>query len=146
MTATESNACCKLAGLADELARQPGITPKDFIYKLGEKAAGIRPGLWRYFDLFKGGANPLPGKGFKAEYDDGSGGQARHFAGIAVSCLTLGPKLTVWVSENLRLDQPNTPDGRLTLAAADFTQKLVKGELPPTQAGQWIRDNLSDGC
>ena len=146
MTSTESNACCKLADLADELARQPGISPREFICQLGEKAAGIRPGLWRYLDLLKGGANPLPGSGFRPEFDDGSGGQTRHFAGIAVSCLLFGPKLTVWISENIRRDPPTSPDGRLTLAATDFSQKLVKGQMPPGAAGQWIRDNLSNGC
>lgn len=139
----ETSACQKLVELARKMASQnPGLSPKDFILTLGEQAAGIRRGPLRLLDLVKGGKNLLPGSGFKSEYDDGSGGQVRHFVGIAVSRITLGPKLTVWLSETVRRDPAGSPDGRLTLAAIDFSQKLLKGEIPITSAGQWLRENL----
>jgi hypothetical protein len=139
----EANACQRLAGLAGKItAQNPGLSPRDFILALGEQAAGIRRGPPGLLDLLKGGNNLLPGGGFQSEYDDGSGGQARHFIGIAVSSVTFGPKLTVWLSETVRRDPADSPDGRLTLAAIDFTRKLLNGELPTASAEQWLRDNL----
>ena len=73
----ETNACCKLAELAEEVAAR-NVKPREFIYALGEKAAGIRPGLWRYFDLLKGGRTLMLGQGFRPELDDGSGGHKDH--------------------------------------------------------------------
>jgi hypothetical protein len=147
MSYNETNACRDLAVLADQLAARQDIrTPGEFISCLGEQVAGIRPGFWRYFDLLKGGRNSLPGGGFRPQFDDNSGGQARHFAGIAVSCLVFGPKLTIWLSENIRRDRADQPDGQLTLAAVRFTRKLLEGELLPTAAGKWICDNLCQDC
>jgi hypothetical protein len=147
MPPTELNACRNLAALADQLAVRPDIrSPREFIYCLGEQAAGIRQGPWRYFDLLKGGRTLLPGGGFRPQFDDNSGGQTRHFIGIAVSSLTFGPKLTVWLSENIRRDRADRPDGQLTLAAIQFTQKLLAGELLPTTAGEWICANLCLDC
>jgi hypothetical protein len=138
-----ANACQQLTALAEKIAGEnPSLSPKEFILTLGEQAAGIRHGFRGLFDLLKGGTNLIPGGGFKPEYDDGSGGQVRHFVGIAVSSLRFGPKLTVWLSETVRRDPANTPDGRLTLVAVDFCQKLLKGELQVTTAGQWLRDHL----
>jgi hypothetical protein len=147
MPASETNACCKLAELAEELAARQDIrTAQDFIFRLGERAAGIRPGFRSFFDLFLAGRNLLPGHGFRPEFEDGSDGQARHFAGVAVSSAILGPKLTIWLSEKIRLDPPDQPDGRLTLMAVSFSQKLVRGELLPQASGHWIRENLCLDC
>ncbi|MBN9389718.1 MAG: hypothetical protein J0I20_16950 [Chloroflexi bacterium] len=138
-----ANACQQLADLAEKIAGEsPSLSPKEFILTLGKQAAGIRHAFWGLFDLLKGGSNLIPGGGFKPEYDDGSGGQARHFVGIAVSNLRFGPKLTTWLSETVRRDPAHSPDGRLTLAAVDFSQKLLKGELAITAAGQWLRNQL----
>jgi hypothetical protein len=142
-SAEGTTACQQLTALAEKIAGEnPALSPKEFILALGEQAAGIKGGFRGFFDLLKGGKNLLPGSGFKPEYDDSSGGQVRHFVGIAVSSLRFGPKLTVWLSETVRRDPADTPDGRLTLVAVDFSQKLLKGELPITAAGQWLRDNL----
>ncbi|HEX2913625.1 MAG TPA: hypothetical protein VH186_22670 [Chloroflexia bacterium] len=143
MTGCQNSACCKLADLADNLANSSTtLSPKDFITLMGERAAGIRPGLWRYFDLLRGGQDLIPGKGFRSEYNDGSEGQVRHFAGIAVSTITFGPKLTIWISENIRLDKASSPDGRLTIAAIGFTTRLLGGQIPVSAAGEYIRQNL----
>jgi hypothetical protein len=147
MPSNVPNACRDLAALADQIAARQDIrSPREFICCLGEQAAGIRPGLRRYFDLLKGGRTLLPGGGFQPQFDDNSGGQTRHFIGIAVSSLTFGPGLTVWLSENIRRDRADRPDGQLTLAAIQFTQKLLAGELLPTAAGDWICANLCLEC
>lgn len=142
-SADGASACQKLADLATSIATQnPTLTPKEFILTLGEQAAGIRRGPWGFLDLLRGGRNALPGGGFRPEFDDGSGGQVRHFGGIAVSCIWFGPKMTVWLSETVRRDAANSPDGRLTLAAVEFCHRLLEGELPIAAAGEWLRDHL----
>lgn len=141
--APETGACAQLASLAAKIAAQsPQISPRDFILALGEQAAGIRRGMWGGFDLLRGGRNLIFGGGFKPEFDDHSGGQVRHFTGIAVSSVRFGPRLTTWLSENIRRDPAGSPDGRLTLVAVDFSKKLLKGEVPVNAAGQWLQEKL----
>ena len=141
--ATRRNACAALVALA---AREgvPGIVPRRFIERLGHAGAGIRPGVRGLVDLALAGENRLPGHGFRAELDDGTAGQARHFCGIAASCARFGPRLTWWVSVHLRRDAPDTPDGRLTDLAIAFVESLLGGELGVGAAPEWLRRELCD--
>jgi hypothetical protein len=89
-----------------------------------------------------GGRNVIAGRGWRAEYSDGSRGQARHFAGIAAATLRFGPRLTRWVSVRIRRDAPDSPDGRLTDAAIEFSAAILRDDLRVPDAADWIRGRL----
>jgi hypothetical protein len=135
------SACRRMAGAAAKLAEgDPGAGA--FLRELGRSAAGIRPGSRAYGDLARGGRNTLPGRGFLARYDDGSSGQARHFAGIATATALGGGAATRLVSIFVRDDAANSPDGRLTDAAIAFANAVLSGELAPALAPRYLLDNL----
>jgi hypothetical protein len=138
-----ADACLGLADLVTELvATVPAPSPRDFLVALGTEAAGIDPGPERVSDLARGGEDLLPGRGFRPEFDDGTAGQVRHFAGIATSVATLGPRYTSWWSVHVRHDHPDSPDGRLTDAAVRFAASVLDGGLPLADAAGWIRHDL----
>lgn len=136
------DACARLADLIDELAAA-APTPRGLLDAIGERAAGIRPGLAGLLDLKSGGRDLLTGRGFRAEYDDGTRGQVRHFAGIVASTARVGGPATRLVSERLRHDPADSPDGRLSIAGIRFAQEVLSGAIPVSEAGQWVRDHLS---
>jgi hypothetical protein len=139
----EINGCAELVRIAEEIiAEHPGISARDFLQELGWRVAGIEPGIEGLIELARGGENVISGGGFRPEYDDGSQGQARHFAGIASAVARLGARFTAWAGEHALRDNPNSADGRLTEAAVNFARALLGGELPVAEAGGWIESNI----
>ena len=135
------SACRRLAGVAAKLAEDdPPAGP--YLRDLGRAAAGIRSGSRGIGDLARGGRNTLPGRGFLARFDDGTDGQARHFAGIATATAIGGATATRAISIFVRDDPAGSADGRLTDAAIAFANGLLAGELEPRVAPRWILDNL----
>jgi hypothetical protein len=83
------------------------------------------------------------GAGFLAEYDDGTAGQARHFAGTAAAAALVGEKPAELLAHHL-VDPAESIDGHLSTAALAFARVLIEGELPLDRAGAWIEANLCD--
>lgn len=135
------SACRELAGVAAALAER-GDDPIAFLRALGRQAAGIRPGARAYGDLASGGRNTIPGGGFLARFDDGTGGQARHFAGIAVATSYGGAAATRVISIFGRDDPEDSPDGRLTDEGIAFATAVLSGELALADAPAWLLDHL----
>jgi hypothetical protein len=134
-------ACERLAGLAAHLAETDDDV-NDFLLDLGQQAGGISKGRRALSDLARGGRNRIPGKGFKQRFDDGSIGQVRHFVGYARASMFGGTDVTRWISEHLRHDPPDSPDGRLGDEGIEFAQDLLGGRLELSEASDWLRTNL----
>jgi hypothetical protein len=134
-------ACERLAGLADYLA-DTDDSVNDFLLDLGQQAGGISKGRRALADLARGGRNRIRGKGFKQRFDDGSIGQVRHFVGYARASMFGGTNVTRWISEHLRHDAPDSPDGRLGDEGIEFAQDLIAGRLQLSEASGWLRTNL----
>ncbi|MGD9710792.1 MAG: hypothetical protein AB7V46_01850 [Thermomicrobiales bacterium] len=143
MTITEDlDACQEMADVSDRiLVSDPDIAPADFLRALGRLVAGIDPGVEGILDLARGGENAVYGRGFRPEFDDGSRGQARHFAGTAASVAIVGGRVTGFVAHTF-LDPADTADGRLTTAAIDFATQILDETLPLSDASTWIVENL----
>jgi hypothetical protein len=140
--ALTGSSCRRLAGISARLAERER-EPSAFLRALGLQAAGIRPPPRALADLARGGSNRIPGRGFLARFDDGSAGQARHFAGIAVATTYFGSSgATRWISENLRRDPPGSADGLLTEEGILFATEVLSGELALEQTPQWLLDHL----
>jgi len=134
-------ACERLAGLAGYLA-ETDDSVNEFLLDLGQRAGGISKGRRALTDLARGGHNRLPGKGFKQRFDDGSIGQVRHFTGYVRASMFGGGSVTRWISEHLRHDAPNSPDGRLGDEGIAFEQAIVGGRLEISDASTWLRTHL----
>jgi hypothetical protein len=132
-----------LARIADRLGAR-GLPPRRFLRALAWNCAGIRPGLVGYLDLARGGRNRFLGRGFRAGFDDGTDGQARHFAGVAVSPVLLGEPLARLAHRWALRDTPDSADGRLSAAAVRFSRELRGGSLPSGNAGNWIREHVAE--
>jgi len=137
----EGTACERLAGVATELGRREP-SPGDFLRALGLAAAGIRPPPRALADLAAGGRDLIPGGGFRPSYSDGTDGQARHFAGVAVAAVYGGAAATRVASIFLRRDPARSADGRLGERALEFASLINSGELALEQAGPWILVNV----
>jgi hypothetical protein len=137
----QGSACREVAGVAAGLAEQD-LSPTEYLRAFGRQIAGIRPPPRAYGDLARGGSNNVPGKGFLARFDDGTIGQARHFAGIAAAASFGGASSTRWVSIFVRRDPEDSPDGRLTDEGIAFASALTTGELETDEAPQWLLDHL----
>jgi hypothetical protein len=136
------SACRRLAGLAATLAERD-YAPDAFLREFGRLAAGIRPPPRALGDLARGGRNRIVGKGFLARFDDGSRGQARHFAGIAVATTYVGGgSATRWISERLRDDPDSSADGRLTDQGILFASEVTSRKLELDQTPRWLLDHL----
>lgn len=135
------DACGELVKVADRIATEAS-SPREFLQLLGRDAANIRPGLPGFFDLATGGGNVIKGKGFRRRLDDGTDGQARHFAGIAASAGRVGPRFTRFLSVTVGGDKPTSADGRLTDKAVAFSRKVLSGDLALQDAGAWIEKNV----
>jgi hypothetical protein len=141
--AATQDGCQALANTADEIVSQrPDIDPREFIRELTFRVAGIDPGPKGVIDLAQGGENVIAGTGFKPVFDDGTEGQARHFAGTAGSVERFGASATLMASETVLRDPADSADGRLSRAAIVFATKLLDGDLAPADAGAWIRDHV----
>ncbi len=141
--AVNRTAAVRLADIADELGGRH-LTPRRFLRGLAWNCAGIRPDVRGYLDLAMGGRNTISGRGFRARFDDGTNGQARHFAGVAVAVVLLGEPVTRWALRWGLQDAPDSADGRLSEAALRFSRALRSGELSVRDAGGWIRQHLVD--
>ena len=135
------SACRQVAGLAARLAADdpPRLV---FLRDLGRQVAGVRPPPRAYGDLARGGRNRIPGKGFLDKFDDGTIGQARHFAGIAAATTFGGGISTRWISIFVRDDPEDSPDGRLTDEAILFATEVLTGGLELGETPQWLLDHL----
>ncbi len=135
------SACERLAGLAGYLAASDDSV-NEFLLDLGQRAGGIGKGRRALADLARGGRNRIPGRGFKQRFDDGSAGQVRHFVGYVRASMFGGAGVTRWISEHLRHDPPDSPDGRLGEEGIEFAQALIGGRLKLSAASAWLRDRL----
>ncbi|HEX2359696.1 MAG TPA: hypothetical protein VHH72_07770 [Solirubrobacterales bacterium] len=135
------SACRELAGVAASLAERE-TDAGGFLRELGRRAAGIREGPRAYGDLARGGRNLIRGKGFLARFDDGTSGQVRHFAGIAVATSYGGGATTRLISIFVRDDPEDSPDGRLTDEGIAFATAVMSAELELELAPRWIVDRL----
>jgi hypothetical protein len=135
------DACGELSALAGRLARR-ATAPRRFLVELGHEAAGVRTGPLWFVDAARGGRNALSGTGFRAEFDDSTRGQARHFAGIVAVAARIGPRLTRWLSVHVGRDAPDSADGRLTEKALEFAGLVNSGRLRPDAAPDWIAQHL----
>ncbi len=139
-----ANACQQMADLCAELLGvAPELSAREFLRSLGTLVAGIDLGIVGIGQLARGGSNGLTGAGFRAEYDDGSAGQARHFAGTAAAAALLGDKPAELLAHHV-VDPAESIDGRLSTAALEFARLLIDGELPLHAAGQWIEAHICD--
>ncbi len=139
-----ANACQQMVELCGELLEvAPHLSPREFLRSLGALVAGIDLGVMGLRQLARGGANGLLGAGFRAEYDDGTAGQARHFAGTAAGAALLGDKPAELLAHHV-VDPAESIDGHLSTAALEFARLLVDGELPLAEAGSWIAANVCD--
>jgi hypothetical protein len=134
-------ACERLAGLAGQLA-ETDDSVNEFLLDLGEDGAGISKGRRALADLGRGGSNRIPGKGFKQRFDDGSIGQVRHFVGYVRASMFGGSSVTRWISEHLRHDPADSPDGRLGDEGIEFEQDLIAGRLELSETSGWLRMHL----
>jgi hypothetical protein len=139
-----ANACHQMAELCGELLDlAPHLNPREFLRTLGALVAGIDLGVKGFKQLARGGANGLVGAGFRAEYDDGTAGQARHFAGTAAAAALIGEKPAELLAHHL-VDPAESIDGHLSTAALEFASLLIDGELVLVAAGSWIEANICD--
>lgn len=139
-----ANACKQMAELCDELLEvAPGLTAHEFLRSMGALVAGIDLGLTGLKQLARGGANGLVGAGFRAEYDDGTAGQARHFAGTAAAAALFGEKPAELLAHHV-VDPAESIDGHLSTAALAFAQELISGRLPLADASAWIEAQVCD--
>jgi hypothetical protein len=121
----------------------PELTPREFLRTLGALVAGIDLSIRGLRQLARGGANGLVGAGFRAEYDDGTAGQARHFAGTAAGAALVGEKPAELLAHHF-VDPAESIDGHLSTAALEFARLLIDGELPLREAGGWIATHVCD--
>ena len=142
MTSPASDGCEQLARVADRLADR-GLPPRRFLRALAWNVARIRPGAFGILDLASGGSNRVRGGGFRAEFDDGSTGQPRHFVGVAVAPLFLGDRVARWAARHVLRDPEGSPDHALSLVALEFSRALRVGSLSVGDAGAWIRERLA---
>ncbi|TYL52891.1 hypothetical protein [Agromyces mariniharenae] len=134
------DACAALAESIDRLAAR-GYSSRRFLKELG-RAAGVRRGpLWP-FDAASGGRDRLRGRGFRPAVDDDTDGQARHFAGTVAVAARLGGAMTRWLTTHVLRDGPDTADGRLSDEAIEFVRLVRSGELPQSDAAEWVREQL----
>ena len=141
------SACEQLAAACDRLAaRTPALSPGRFLRDLGHEVAGVRRGLFWFLDAGRGGSNRIRGRGFRRHVDDGTEGQARHFAGIVSVAARVGSGPARWLSIHVGRDAPDTADGRLTDLALDFVRSVRSGELQLSDTGDWVRARLCAGA
>ncbi|MCS5733688.1 hypothetical protein [Herbiconiux daphne] len=135
------DACARLCALADELAAAHP-SPRRFLVELGSAAGGVRLGPLWMLDAASGGRNRLTGRGFAAEFDDRTRGQARHFAGIVAVAARVGPRLARWASVHVGRDAPDSADGRLSDEAIEFARLVTSGRLALADTPDWISQHI----
>lgn len=134
------DACAALAESIDRLAER-GHSNRRFLKELG-RVGGVRRGPLWLTDAASGGSNRLRGRGFRAQVDDATDGQARHFAGTVAVATRVGGRMTRWLSTVVLRDAPDTADGRLSDEAIEFVRLVRSGELAQADAAGWVRRRL----
>ena len=134
------DACAALAESIDRLAER-GHSNRRFLKELG-RVGGVRRGPLWLTDAASGGSNRLRGRGFRAQVDDATDGQARHFAGTVAVATRVGGRMTRWLSTAVLRDAPDTADGRLSDEAIEFVRLVRSGELAQADAAGWVRRRL----
>lgn len=134
------DACAALAESIDRLAER-GHSNRRFLKELG-RVGGVRRGPLWLTDAASGGRNRLRGRGFRAQVDDATDGQARHFAGTVAVATRVGGRMTRWLSTVVLRDAPDTADGRLSDEAIEFVRLVRSGELAQADAAGWVRRRL----
>jgi len=134
------DACAALAESIDRLAER-GHSNRRFLKELG-RVGGVRRGPLWLTDAASGGSNRLRGRGFRAQVDDTTDGQARHFAGTVAVATRVGGRMTRWLSTAVLRDAPDTADGRLSDEAIEFVRLVRSGELAQADAAGWVRRRL----
>ncbi|GAA1963293.1 hypothetical protein [Agromyces allii] len=134
------DACAALADSIEQLARR-GHTDRHFLKELG-RVGGVRRGVFWFTDAASGGSNRFRGRGFRAEFDDDTNGQARHFAGTVAVAARVGGRLAQWLTTYVLRDGPDTADGRLSAEAIEFVRVIRTGELAQSEAAGWVRSRL----
>jgi len=141
LDALEGSGCERLAALT-ELIGARTREPVALLRRLGFEAAGIGPPSAALRQLSRDGRDMITGGGFAPHLDDSTGGQARHFAAVAVAVTYAGAEATRVLSTRLRDDPPSSPDGRLTTEAIEFADGLLAGTIAARRAGSWIEDRI----
>lgn len=136
--------CEQLARVADRLAERD-LSPARFLRGLAWNCAGVRPDVRGLIDLARGGRNRFRGAGFRPEYDDGTTGQVRHFAGVAAAPVMLGDGPTRAAVRYALRDPDDSADGRLTETALEFSAGIRSGDIRLAEAGAWIRARVCVG-
>jgi hypothetical protein len=138
---SNADACARLADACRRIAPQSS-SPAEFLRELGHQVAGIRRGpLWA-LDAARGGRNRISGRGFRRQVDDGTDGQARHFAGIVAVAARVGARPARWLSVHVGGDAPDSADGTLTDHAVEFVRLIRSGELTGEQAAAWVESTI----
>ena len=102
----------------------------------------MRRGLFWPIDAGRGGSNRIRGRGFRRQVDDGTDGQARHFAGMVAVAARIGARPTRWLAIHVARDAPDSADGRLTEHALDFVRLVRSGELATAETDAWVRRTI----
>ncbi|WKK72439.1 hypothetical protein Q0F99_05660 [Rathayibacter oskolensis] len=139
-----ADACSILVDRVDALAAADP-RPRALIAALAEEVAGIRRFPLGLLDLARGGSDRVRGRGFHRRYDDGTRGQARHFAGVAGATLYLGGGLAHLLMRTVGGDAHGSADDRLTRRAAQWSRLLRRRELAVADAAEWIRREICAG-
>ncbi|MFF2050210.1 hypothetical protein ACFVU2_01295 [Leifsonia sp. NPDC058194] len=137
------NACADLVSAAARIAAQ-SATSRAFLIDLGAEVGGVRRGPLWFVDAGRGGRNRLRGRGFRPHVDDGTDGQARHFAGIAAVAARIGARPTRWLALHVLRDPAGSADGRLTDHALDLVRLTRSGELNRRTVAEWIRVTICE--
>ncbi|MCU1480861.1 MAG: hypothetical protein JWQ19_1647 [Subtercola sp.] len=137
-----ADACAALCAMADRLAGREAGAERRYLVEFGRAGAGIPSGPLWFVAAGAGGRNVFRGRGFRPELDDGSNGQARHFAGIVATAARIGAPATRWLSVHVRRDGLDTADGRLTEVALEFVTGIRSGDITPADASAWLRARL----
>lgn len=136
-----ADACSILADRVEALA-SGDPRPRALIAALAREVAGIRAFPLGLVDLAGGGTNRVRGRGFRRRYDDGTRGQARHFAGVAGATLYLGGGFAHLLMRTVGGDPRGSADDRLTERAAEWSRLLRRGDLEVAGAAEWIRREI----
>ncbi|GIT78548.1 hypothetical protein LLS1_02170 [Leifsonia sp. LS1] len=137
------NACADLVSTAERLARTSASSRRFFV-DLGAEAGGVRRGPLWFWDAARGGRNRIRGRGFRPHVDDGTDGQARHFAGILAVAARIGVRATRWFAIHVLGDAEDSADGRLTDHALDLVRLARSGAVTRATVGDWIRRTICE--
>lgn len=136
-------ACADLVSTASRIAAT-STSSRAFFTDLGAEAGGVRRGPLWFLDAGRGGRNRIRGRGFRPHVDDGTDGQARHFAGMAAVAARIGVRPTRWLAVHVLRDAEDSADGRLTEHALELVELARTGEVTRATVAEWIRHTICE--